>query len=319
MVDLRHAAGLLRAFHQDVADVAGPRQRLLPALADRIEQGVDRDGQLGLDLDVADLAGAIPRLEVLDFVLVRVERVVVHEHRIALDRAGNVGPDALRIRVHLPHLVLHRLRVVRQVDGVVVALAHLPVVEAGQPRRRRQQRLRLDQVRRIEIVEAAHHFARQLEVRHLVVADRHPMCVVDGDVRGLQQRIAEEADARQIAVAQLLDLLLVRRHALEPRDRRHHLEQEVQLGVLGHERLDEERALLGVETGADPVRHVVDGVGDDLAGVVVVRRQRMPVDDAVERVVLGLQRDPVLQRADEVSEVKFSGRAHSRQHALLRH
>ena len=54
-------------------------------------------------------------------------------------------------------------------------------------------------------------------------------------------------------------------------------------------------------------------------GVGVMRGQRVPVDDAVERVVLRLQRDPVLQGADQVAEMKFSGRAHPRQHALLRH
>ena len=179
--------------------------------------------------------------------------------------------------------------------------------------------LRLDQVGRIEIVEAADHFARQLEVRHLIVADRDPVRIVDRDVRGLQQRIPEEADARQIAVAQLLDLFLVGRHALEPRNRRDHLEQQVQLGVFRHQRLNEEGALLGIEPGADPVGDVVVGVRDDLAGIRIVRRQRVPVDDAVERIVLGLQLDPVLERANEMAEMKFSGRAHPRQHALFGH
>ena len=107
--------------------------------------------------------------------------------------------------------------------------------------------MRLDQVRRIEVIETAHNLAGQLEVRHLVIPHRHPVGVVDGDVGGLEQRIAEEADGRQVAVAHLLDLLFIGGHALEPWDRRDHLEQQVELGVLGHERLDEERALLGVE------------------------------------------------------------------------
>jgi hypothetical protein len=51
--------------------------------------------------------------------------------------------------------------------------------------------LRLDQDVAEEVVEAAHRLARQLEVRHLVGADRHELRVVDRDIRGLQQRIAE--------------------------------------------------------------------------------------------------------------------------------
>ena len=50
-----------------------------------------------------------------------------------------------------------------------------------------------------------------------------------------------------------------------------------------------------------------------------MRGQRVPVDDAVERVVFRLHRDPVLEGADQVTEVKFSGRAHPRQHTLFGH
>ena len=48
------------------------------------------------------LPGAIARLQVVDFGRVRVERVVIDEHRIAFDGARDVGADALRIGVH-PH------------------------------------------------------------------------------------------------------------------------------------------------------------------------------------------------------------------------
>ena len=80
-------------------------------------------------------------------------------------------------------------------------------------------------------------------------------------------------------------LLLVGRHALEPRDRHDHLQQQVQLGVLGHQRLHEERAALGIDAGGDPVGGVVEGVGDEAAGVGVVAGQRVPVGDEVEAVV----------------------------------
>jgi hypothetical protein len=37
----------------------------------------------------------------------------------------------------------------------------------------------------------------------------------------------------------------------------------------------------------------------------------MPIGDEIETVVLVLQRRPVIQRADEMTEMKFSGRAHA--------
>ena len=52
-----------------------------------------------------------------------------------------------------------------------------------------------------------------------------------------------------------------------------------------------------------------------LGGVGVVARQRVPVGDEVEAVVAVLQRSPVVQRADEMTEVQFSRRAHARDDA----
>ena len=63
----------------------------------------------------------------------------------------------------------------------------------------------------------------------------------------LQQRVAEKAVGRQIAVGQLLLLILVGRHALQPAERRDHREQQVQLGMLGHARLDEQRRLRRID------------------------------------------------------------------------
>ena len=104
-------------------------------------------GQLRLHLDVADLAGAVARLQIVDFRRVRVERVVVDEHRIAFDRARECRRGRASGSVYIcTHLLLHRLGVVRQVNRVAEALAHLLVaVEPGQARERRQQRLRLDE------------------------------------------------------------------------------------------------------------------------------------------------------------------------------
>ena len=114
---------------------------------------------------------------------------------------------------------------------------------------------------------------------------------------------------------ELLDLLLVRRHALEPGNRRDHLEQQIQLGVLRHLRLDEQRAALRVDAGADPVGHVVVGVRDEVFRVGVLARQGVPVDDEKEAVVVLLHVDPVVERADQVAEMQAACRPHAGQDA----
>jgi hypothetical protein len=273
--------------------------------------------ELVLHLDVTDLAELITFLEVRHFRSVRIERVVVQKHWVALDGAGHVGADPFGIRVHLHHLRPHGRSVIGQVDRVPVALAHLPVVEAWQPLEpARQQVLRLhEHVAAKDVVEAPHHLPRELEVRDLVLADGHVPRVVHRDVRGLQERVAEEANRRQIAIREVLLLFFVGRHPFEPRDGHHHRQQQVQLGVLGNERLDEDRALLRVDPGGNPVREVVGRVAGELGRVGVLARQRVPVGDEVETIVLNLEADPVAQRAGQMSEMELSGRAHARHHA----
>ena len=167
----------------------------------------------------------------------------------------------------------------------------------------------------VEVVEAARHLAREFHVRGLVLAHRHVGGLVDEDVSRLQQRIAEEAIGGEVAVLELLDLVLVGRHPLQPAQRRAHGQQGEQLGVLGQPALDEDRRLVRVEAGGDPVdHHVVDVLLDHLA-VFVVRGQRMPVGHEVEAVVLVLQAHPVLQRTVVVAEVQRAGGAHAGQHA----
>jgi hypothetical protein len=140
--------------------------------------------------------------------------------------------------------------------------------------------------------------------------------LVDQDVGRLQQRVAEEAVGREVAVLELLHLVLVGRHALEPAERRAHRQQREQLGVLGQAALDEDGRVVGVDAGGEPVdHHVVDVLLDD-AALFVVRRQRVPVGDEVEALELGLQPDPVLERAVVVAEVQRAGRAHAREDAL---
>ena len=117
----------------------------------------------------------------------------------------------------------------------------------------------------IEVVEAAGNFARHLDVRHLVFAHRNEAGAVDQDVSGLQQRVAEEAVGGEILLLELLDLVLVRRHAFEPTQRCAHRKQQEQLGVLGHTALDEQRGLRRIDAGSEPVdQHFPHGLRDHL-------------------------------------------------------
>ena len=75
-------------------------------------------------------------------------------------------------------------------------------------------------------------------MEELVLAHGHLVGLVDDDVGGLQQGVAQEAVAAQIRHG-VLQLLLVGGHPLQPAQGRHHGQQQVQLGVLDHLGLDE--------------------------------------------------------------------------------
>lgn len=82
------------------------------------------------------------------------------------------------------------------------------------------------------MIEASRHLPRQLDMRHLVLADRHQPGLVDQDVRRLQQGIAEETVSGQIPLLQFLLLILVTGHPFQPAERRDHGEQQMQFGML---------------------------------------------------------------------------------------
>src|SRR5438093_10344919 len=77
--------------------------------------------------------------------------------------------------------------------------------------------------------------------------------------------------------------------------------------------LDEERRALGVETRGQPVNEDLAGVLTDAGGVLVVRRERVPVGDEVETLVLGLEAQEVVERAEEVPQMQHPARLHSAQ------
>ncbi len=100
------------------------------------------------------------------------------------------------------------------------------------------------------VVEPDGQLAGQLEVLALVVADRHPLGVVEQDVGRLEHRVGEQAHPdRVLAGALVLEL----GHPAQLAHGGRALEQPGHLGVLGHVALDEEGAPLGVEAGGQQV------------------------------------------------------------------
>ena len=98
------------------------------------------------------------------------------------------------------------------------------------------------------MVEAAHDLAAELEMRKLILADRHGISTHDRDVAKLHQRIAQKSVGGDLA-AQLFDLVLEGRHALQPRDRNDHRKQHLQPADLRNVRLDVDRAARRVDAG----------------------------------------------------------------------
>ena len=90
----------------------------------------------------------------------------------------------------------------------------------------------------------------------------------------------------------------------------------MELGVLRHERLDEERRAFRIEPRPEPVGDHLHRVGGNVRCVEIVG-QRVPVGDEVVAVQLDLQRYPVRQGPQVIAQVDLAARSHPRQHALL--
>ena len=302
-------------------DLVGVAFEVGAALADRLQEAVERGGQLLLDLDVADGPLAVAVLQVVDLGRVGVEGVVVHEDGVALDVAGVGGVEAGGVGVHAPHHLGDGLGVVLEEDAVVEALAHLaPVVGAHEPGDAAGEAPGLGEDLGVLPVELAGDLAGHLDVGHLVLAHGHEVGLGQQDVRDLADGVGVEADGEPRGL--LLDALrlrLERRVALEARQRRDHAEQHRQFGVLRHVALDDEGAVLGVEPDGEPVHGHLDHRAADAVDVVGVVAQRLVVGDEEEALVLPLEPQPALQGPHVVAKVERPRGADAGQDALAFH
>ncbi len=167
----------------------------------------------------------------------------------------------------------------------------------------------------IQVIETPRRLPCQLDVRDLILAHGHIGRAIDENVRALQQRVAEKAVGREVAILELLLLVLEARYAFQPAQWGHHGQEQMQLRVLGNVRLDEQGRHARVQTGRQPVdQHILD-VLLQTRGIVITRRQHVPVGHEEEALVLVLELDPVAQCPVVVAEVETAGRPHAREHA----
>ena len=143
---------------------------------------------------------------------------------------------------------------------------------------------------------------------------------VHHDVGSLQERIAEKTVGSEVALLQILDLFFVGGYALEPGKRRDHGEQQLQLGVLQHARLNEQGGFRGIEADGKPVDGDLQGVFGDRGRVFVMRRESMPIGDEEEALEFFLKLEPILESAKKMAQMETPGGPHAAQDSFaLRH
>ena len=150
---------------------------------------------------------------------------------------------------------------------------------------------------------------------HLVHSHRYPLSFVDEDVSGLQDRVAEESivDLGDLGLIIGLDkpefprLFFDRGVTEQPRRRRNHGEEQVQLSVLLDIGLAEDHRAHGVKTDAEPVDDHLLGTLTDYVSSDVAGGEGMPVGDEEKATVAILQAHPVGQGTVQVTQVKFAG------------
>ena len=204
------------------------------ALADRVKERIERAGELFFYFDIAYLACAVAHFEVFDFGFVRVEGVMVDEHRVAFDGAGNVCPDALGVGVHGHHALDDGLFVVGEKNRVVEALGHFGVaVDTDKRAEFRDHGFRNGEGLAVKIIEAAGDFPRYFDMGFVVLAYGHEVCARKKDIGRLQNRVAQQPEGHFLDV-RVLRHFLEAGHAREPRHGDQVLEKERELCHFRH-------------------------------------------------------------------------------------
>ena len=177
-------------------------------------------------------------------------------------------------------------------------------------------------IKTIETIKSADDFAAEFDVGFLVFADGDDevgiRLAVHDDIRRLQNRVPKEPESVQVLVLNIVERFLIGGNALEPAERRDHGQQQIQLRVLGNLRLHEQRGFVGIESRGQPVDADLDSVLRDDRRVGVIGGEGVPIGNEVKAFVLRivLQANPILERAEIMSDVQAAGGTHAAQDAF---
>ena len=138
-------------------------------------------------------------------------------------------------------------------DGIPVTLAHFPSVGADDFGKVRQQGRGFHQHRCIEAVKAPSEFTGQFQVGELIVADRHGVGLIEQNVRGLQDGIAQKPVRREIASFNVLPFFFIGGIPFEPGNWGDHRQEYMQDGMSRHVGLDEHGGALRVNPDGEPI------------------------------------------------------------------
>ena len=235
---------------------------------------------------------------------------MVDEHRVALDRPRDVRADPFGVRVHGPNPLLHRLRIVREIDRVVQALAHLGLpVGAHERGHVTDHRVRDGEHLAIVGVEPARDLSRDLHVRLVVLSHRHQVPPRHQDVRCLEHGVADESEGdRLILHVRGTGHILDAWEARDTRERHQHPKEQVHLIYGVHRRLKIDRRLPRIDPHGEVVQHHLVDVLPKCVDVFLLRArcEHVQVRDQEEALVLVLQPNPVLQRSHVVAQMKLA-------------
>ena len=205
-----------------------------------------------------------------------------------------------------------------QHDGIAVGLAHLAPVKARNLRSVGQDGVRLREHRvllGIALVETTRDGAGDLDVRQVVLADRHDVRLAEQDVASLMNRIGEQQAGQRVAGS--LHLGLHGRVAVQFGLSHQRKERQHQL-VLGRNRgMREDHGLFRVDAGGHVVEHQIEHVLLDVLGGVAVGDHLIVGDDDVGLHAAVLHGHALADRAEVVAEVQAAGRTVAGEHGEL--
>ena len=142
----------------------------------------------------------------------------------------------------------------------------------------------------------------------LIVAHGHVRGLVGQDVGRHERRIGEQPNRSVFPV--LARFFLELRHTVQPTHPRDAIEDPSQFGVLDHGALREHGGTLRINAGGDEGRGGFARIAGQIFRVEL-GGDGVHIDHAIEAVVIVLERDEVLKRAEIIAQMQAIGRLHA--------